>query len=67
MTDGAIQVRVWVPDVWDHVVLDAAPDETIGQIKERSLAEATRAPFDPAAYEGVLIPFLVRVAAEPED
>jgi hypothetical protein len=38
---SALRVRVSVPDVWDIVRLDAAPDWTVAQLKSAALSAAT--------------------------
>lgn len=67
---AGLMVRVWVPDVWDVVPLEIAPDTTIAEIKSRALARAIgharRA--DPATfvvkYRGALVLDESRTAAD---
>jgi hypothetical protein len=45
-----VKVRVTVTDVWDTVVLEAAPDESLRELKARALAQATGRALDPGSY-----------------
>lgn len=45
-----MKIRVWVPEVWDHVELLGTPDLTVAQLKASALAEATGGMRDSSAY-----------------
>ncbi len=44
-------VRVWVPEVWDIVSLEASPEWTVARLKAEALAQATGREPDGEAYE----------------
>jgi hypothetical protein len=44
-------VRVWVPEVWDIVSLDAGPEWTVERLKSEALEQATGRKPDGEAYE----------------
>lgn len=44
-------VRVWVPEVWDIVRLEASPEWTIERLKAEALRQATGRVPDGEAYE----------------
>lgn len=46
-----MNVRVWVPDVWDVVDLPTRPDMTVADVKSAALTHATGRRLDPRAYE----------------
>lgn len=46
----ALRIKVWVPDVWDAVTLDAGADWSVLQMKEEALSAATGRRPDPSAY-----------------
>jgi len=46
-----LTIKVWVPDVWDVVALNAGSDWSIAQMKEEALRAATGRKFDPSRYE----------------
>lgn len=48
---GALTVRVWVPDVWDHLDVSVTPDDTFADVKAGVLARAIGRSADPAEYE----------------
>lgn len=37
---GMLRLRIWVPDVWDVVDLEVAPDEPLSRIKAAALRQA---------------------------
>jgi hypothetical protein len=43
-------VRVWVPEVWDIVSLDASPEWSVARLKTEALEQATGREPDGAAY-----------------
>ena len=45
-----LHVRVWVPDVWDNLLMDVSPETQVSQLKADSLVQATKAYPDPGAY-----------------
>ncbi|HEX5387235.1 MAG TPA: hypothetical protein VFW66_11075 [Gemmatimonadales bacterium] len=47
--NGALPVRVMVPDVWDEVELLLPASASLGELKRRAL-ERTRVARDPAEY-----------------
>jgi hypothetical protein len=49
-TRATMTIRVWVPEVWDHVELPVTPDLTVSQLKADALKRATGGSRDPAAY-----------------
>jgi len=51
MTAAELQVRAWVEDVWDTVVLTAAPDWTVARFKAEAVRAATSAEANPDGYE----------------
>jgi hypothetical protein len=60
MTDNHLTVRVWVPDVWDNLVLPVSTADTFGDIKARGLTQATGRAHPAAAeylikYRGALV------------
>jgi hypothetical protein len=44
-------VRVWVPEVWDIVSLDAGPEWSVARLKSEALERATGRAPDGEAYE----------------
>jgi hypothetical protein len=44
-------VRVWVPEVWDIVSLDASPEWSVARLKSEALERATGRAPDGEAYE----------------
>ena len=44
-------VRVWVPEVWDIVSLDASPEWSVARLKTEALQQATGRAPDGEAYE----------------
>ena len=51
MTGSEFQVRAWVEDVWDTVVLAVAPDWTVARFKAEAVRAATRVEPDPDRYQ----------------
>lgn len=47
---AAVRLRVTVTDVWDTVALEATPETTVRDLKERALSEATGRTLDPRGY-----------------
>jgi len=45
-----LTIKVWVPEVWDVVTLNADPDWSIGRMKEEALWTATGRRLDPGRY-----------------
>jgi hypothetical protein len=51
MTASELQVRAWVEDVWDTVVVAAAPDWTVARFKAEAVRAATKVEANPAGYQ----------------
>ncbi len=51
MSADVLTLRVSVPDVWDLVTVEAAPDWTVGRLKSEALAAALGGNPDAARYE----------------
>ena len=45
-----LQVRVWVPDVWDNLTMVVSSDTRVAQLKADSLWEATKTRPDLSTY-----------------
>jgi hypothetical protein len=48
---AALRVRVWVPDVWDVVELEVAPDRSLSAIKAAALRQAIGQGVAPEDFE----------------
>lgn len=46
-----MMVRVWVPEVWDIVSLDASPEWSVARLKVAALEQATGREPDSEVYE----------------
>ncbi|MFQ5704097.1 MAG: hypothetical protein ACE5HT_08755 [Gemmatimonadales bacterium] len=44
-------LRVWIEDVWDHVLLSVSPSWTVAEVKQEALRTAIGAECDPANYQ----------------
>jgi hypothetical protein len=51
MTASELQVRAWVEDVWDTVVIAAAPDWTVARVKAEAVRAATEVEANPDGYQ----------------
>ncbi len=51
MSPDVLTLRVSVPDVWDLVTVEAAPDWTVQRLKSEALAAALGGSPDAARYE----------------
>ncbi len=51
MSPDVLTLRVSVPDVWDLVTVEAAPDWTVERLKSEALAAALGGSPDAARYE----------------
>jgi len=51
MTASELQVRAWVEDVWDTVLLAAAPDWTVARFKAAAVRAATNVEAVPDEYQ----------------
>lgn len=48
--ESELAVRVWVPEVWDSVMLRAEPSWQVSRLKEEALRQATERTLDPRDY-----------------
>ncbi|HEY2825505.1 MAG TPA: hypothetical protein VGI83_08175 [Gemmatimonadales bacterium] len=48
---AALELRVWVTDVWDTVTVAATPGLTVAGMKAVALQQAMGRPFDAADHE----------------
>jgi hypothetical protein len=46
-----MMVRVWVPEVWDIVSIDAGPEWSVARLKSEALEQATGREPDGEAHE----------------
>ena len=51
MSPDVLTLRVSVPDVWDLITVEAAPDWTVERLKNEALAAALGGSPDGARYE----------------
>ncbi len=45
-----LAVRVWVPEVWDSVMLQAEPSWQVSRLKQEALRQTTERTLDPRDY-----------------
>lgn len=50
MTAADVRLRIAVADAWDAVTLDAAPSQTMAELKQTALSKAMGRPVAPEDY-----------------
>jgi hypothetical protein len=46
-----LPLKVWIEDVWDTILVAAAPDWSVGRVKEEALRAGVGGAADPARYQ----------------